>query len=64
MDIDSGLVIPVLDVSVGGSGVAFIGTNSFGDETYLKQLHTTLDFAAFPLRQQGRLKYCASNQGR
>ena len=61
-DIDSGMVIPVLGVSAGGSGLAFIGAASFGDADFLQQLHTTLEFAAFPRREQGRLKYCASNQ--
>jgi hypothetical protein len=61
-DIDSGAVIPVLGVSAGGSGLAFIGASSFGDTEFLRQLHTTLEFAAFPRRERGRLKYCASNQ--
>jgi hypothetical protein len=61
-DIDSGMVIPVLEISAGGSGMAFIGASSFGDTDYLTKLHTTLDFAAFPQRRQGRLQYCASNQ--
>lgn len=61
-DIDSGLVVPVLGVSAGGSGLALIGAASFGDDDFLSQLHATLEFAAFPRRQQGRLKYCASNQ--
>lgn len=61
-DVDSGAVIPILDVSAGGSGLAFIGASSFRDEKFLTRLHTTLDFAAFPLARQGRLKYCASNQ--
>jgi hypothetical protein len=62
MDVDSGMVIPVLEVSAGGSGLAFVGAASFGDTEYLEQLQTTLDFAAFPLQRSGRLKYCASNQ--
>jgi Linalool dehydratase/isomerase len=60
-DIDSGMVIPGLDVSAGGSGLAFIAAASFGDAGYLRELHTTLDFAAFPVRESGRLRYCASN---
>jgi len=55
-DVDSGAVIPVLNVSAGGSGLAFIGAASFDDADFLKQLHTTLEFAAFPRREQGRLK--------
>ena len=61
-DIDSGVVIPGLDVSAGGSGLALIGAASFDDLEFLTQLHTTLEFAAFPKREHGRLKYCASNQ--
>ncbi len=61
-DIDSGPVIPVLDISAGASGLAFIGASSFGDGDYLRSLAATLDFAAFPTVKQGRLKYCASNQ--
>ena len=61
-DIDSGAVIPGLEISAGGSGMAFIGASSFQDFEFLTRLHTTLDFAAFPKREQGRLKYCASNQ--
>ena len=61
-DIDSGAVIPVLGISAGGSGLAFVGASSFGDTAYLSKLHTTLDFAAFPKRESGRLKFCASNQ--
>jgi hypothetical protein len=62
MDVDSGMVIPVLEVSAGGSGLAFVGARSFGDADYLGKLQTTLDFAAFPVRRQNRLQYAASNQ--
>jgi hypothetical protein len=62
MDIDSGPVIPVFDISAGASGMAFIGASSFGDTGYLASLAATLDFSAFPSLKEGRLKYCASNQ--
>jgi hypothetical protein len=62
MDVDSGMVIPVLEVSAGGSGLAFVGASSFGDADYLGKLQTTLEFAAFPVRRAGRVQYCASNQ--
>jgi len=61
-DIDSGVVIPLVGVSAGASGLAFIGAASFRDADFLRQLHSTLEFAAFPCREHGRLKYCASNQ--
>ena len=62
MDVDSGPVIPVLGVSAGSSGLAFVGASAFGDEKYLEALAATLDFAAFPSRRDGELRYCASNQ--
>jgi hypothetical protein len=62
MDIDSGPVIPVLEISAGASGMAFIAASSFQDADYLTSLAATLDFSAFPSVQGGRLKYCASNQ--
>jgi hypothetical protein len=61
-NIDSGPVIPVLDISAGASGMAFIGAGSFGDDNYLTGLAATLDFSGFPSRHAGQLKYCASNQ--
>ena len=61
-DIDSGVVIPVFEVSAGSSGMAFIGAASFKDMNFLRDLHSTLRMAAFPSRQEGELKYCASNQ--
>jgi hypothetical protein len=60
-DIDSGAVVPLLDISAGGSGLAFVGASSFGDTAFLSTLHTTLEFAGFPKRDSGRLRYCASN---
>jgi hypothetical protein len=61
-DVDSGPIIPVFDISAGSSGMAFIGASSFGDDKFLGSLAATLDFAGFPSRTGGRLKYCASNQ--
>jgi len=61
-NIDSGPIIPVFNISAGSSGMAFIGASAFDDEPFLKSLAATLDFAAFPSKKSGRLKYCASNQ--
>lgn len=61
-DVDSGPIIPIFEISAGSSGMAFIGAGAFHDDKFLKSLVATLDFAAFPSRMQGRLKYCASNQ--
>lgn len=61
-DIDSGPIIPFFDISAGSSGMAFIGAGAFHDDIFLKRLAATLNFAGFPSRSHGRLKYCASNQ--
>jgi len=61
-DIDSGPIIPVFQISAGSSGMALVAASAFGDEQYLSSLVATLDFAAFPSRKNGALKYCASNQ--
>jgi hypothetical protein len=61
-DVDSGPIVPVFNISAGASGMAFIGATAFRDETFLSSLAATLDFAAFPSRKGGTLKYCASNQ--
>lgn len=61
-DIDSGPVIPLLDVSAGSSGLAFVGAATFGDRVYLNQLTATLDFAAFPIDDGRGRKYAAGNQ--
>jgi hypothetical protein len=61
-NIDSGPIIPVFNISAGSSGMAFIGAGAFHDDRFLSALAATLDFAAFPSRKAGALKYCASNQ--
>ena len=37
------------------------GIASFGDEEYLRGLMASLEMAAFPVRKDGTLRYCASN---
>lgn len=61
-DIDSGPIVPVIQASAGSSGLAILGAASFHDETYLRELLTTLNFAAFPMHEKDALRYGASNQ--
>jgi hypothetical protein len=61
-DVDSGPVIPFLDVSAGSSGLAFVSAAGFGDRDYLARLGATLDFAGFPVERGGGLQYAAGNQ--
>jgi len=61
-DIDSGPIVPLLDASAAASGLALLGAGAFGDDRYLDALVGSLDLAAFPVREEGRLRYAASNQ--
>jgi hypothetical protein len=61
-DVDSGPIIPVLEMSAGSSGMAVLGAASFEDREFLLGLMTSLKFAGFPVRRDGELKFCASNQ--
>ena len=47
MTAPSGPVVPLLDVSAGSSGLAFVAAASFGDREFLRGLYTTLGFAAY-----------------
>ncbi|MFC1452907.1 hypothetical protein ACFLSJ_06135 [Verrucomicrobiota bacterium] len=61
-DIDSGPIIPVLDMSAGSSGMAFLGAGAFKDKDYLSGLLASLTCGGFPIERDGRLRYAASNQ--
>ena len=61
-DVDSGPVVPVIGASPGASGLAFLGASTFEDRQFLGSLLTSLEFAGFPSRKHGQLKYWASNQ--
>ncbi len=61
-DVDSGPIVPLVGASAGSSGLALLGAAAFGDAPYLGTLLTSLDLAAFPIREGGRLRYAASNQ--
>jgi hypothetical protein len=53
---DAGPIIPVLGVSAGYSGMAFIGTSACEDKACLKSLLTTLNFAPFASQRADTLK--------
>jgi hypothetical protein len=61
-DIDSGIVIPIVDASPGASGMALMGASAFKDAAYFRGLLRSLEMAAFPIREKGMLRYAASNQ--
>ena len=51
----------VFGLGAGSSGLALLAASSFGDPEYYDALRTTLEFAAFPAEEDGRLRYRASN---
>jgi hypothetical protein len=62
MDIDSGPIVPLLEISAGSSGLAILGASAFADEEYLGRLLSSLEFGGFPMKDKGRMWYAASNQ--
>jgi hypothetical protein len=61
-DIDSGVVIPVLGASPSASGLALLGSLSFGDKDAARALLASLELGAVPIRDEQGLRYAASNQ--
>jgi len=61
-DVDSGPILPFIDLSAGSTGLAFVGAATFGDEEFLMKLHRSLNLGGFPVERTGRLKFCSSNQ--
>jgi hypothetical protein len=61
-DIDSGPIVPLLGASPGSSGLALVGAAAFGDRDYFAELCASLNFAAFPVEEDGTLRFAASNQ--
>jgi len=62
VDVDSGPIVPLIDASAGASGMAFLAAATFEDHEMLAGLLTSLNYGAFPVERNGRLRYCASNQ--
>ncbi len=61
MDVDSGPVIPLLGLSAGSSGLAFVGAAGFDDTPFLQSLIASLRFGGFPVRKGQTLRFAASN---
>jgi hypothetical protein len=60
-DVDSGPIIPVINLSAGSTGLAFLGAASFGDREYLAELYRSLEMGAFPVQTEHGIRYSASN---
>jgi len=60
--IDSGVVVPGIDVSAGSTGMACLAASTFGDREFLDGLASTMDFGGFPVEDKTGLHYAAGNQ--
>jgi len=63
IDVDSGLVVPVLEASPSSSGLALVAAAAFDDDDLLAALVASLDVGGFPVEDaDGGLRYAAGNQ--
>ncbi|WP_342378554.1 hypothetical protein NVS55_04115 [Myxococcus stipitatus] len=60
-DVDSGPTIPFVNVNAGSSGLAFVAAGAFEDTALMEGLLTSLNFAAFPVRDDTGLRFAAGN---
>lgn len=60
-DVDSGPTIPLVDANAGSSGLALVGAAAFADTDFLDGLVTSLEFAAFPVKDDSGLRFAAGN---
>lgn len=60
-DVDSGPTVPLVDANAGSSGLALVGAAAFDDEPFLEGLVTSLQFAAFPVKDETGLRFSAGN---
>jgi hypothetical protein len=62
MDVDSGLVVPIVQASVGSSGLAFVAAGTFQDIELMQSIATSLRLIGFPVEDEHGLSHAASNQ--
>jgi hypothetical protein len=62
VDVDSGLVVPVLGASPGASGLALLGATTFGDTVTRDRLLRSMELAAVPARTERAHWYRAAGR--
>ena len=60
MDVDSGIVVPLLDASPGASGLALLGAAAFEDEDTRDALLRSMELAAVPTEGPGGARWYAA----
>ena len=48
IDVDSGMIVPLLGASASASGLALAASAGFGDREFYRELRTSLELGAFP----------------
>ena len=61
MDVDSGLVVPLVGASPSSSGLAFLAARSSHDRRFFRALHASLSLFGLPRDRSGVREYRASN---
>lgn len=61
IDVDAGIVVPVLMAGSGSSGLAILGARAFGDDDWHASLMRSLDTFALPRSGEGERRYGMSN---
>lgn len=61
MDVDSGPTVPLIEANPGASGMAILGAAAFGDDRWLRELLTSVNLAAFPVRDATGMRLAAGN---
>lgn len=60
-DVDSGPIAPLLNISPSSTGLAAVGAAAFDDNDFFRGIITSIEIGGMPVRDNGQLKYCASN---
>lgn len=62
LDIDSGPIAPLLEISPSSTGLAAIAAAAFDDDKFFHGIFASIEMGALPVRHHGRLRYSVSNQ--
>lgn len=62
LDVDSGPIAPLLNVSPSSTGLATVAAAAFDDEEYLQGVFASIELGGLPARHNGQLRYCISNR--
>ncbi|MEN6415852.1 MAG: hypothetical protein ABFD49_04895 [Armatimonadota bacterium] len=62
LDIDSGPIAPLLEISPSSTGLAAIAAGAFDDDEFYQGILASIELGALPVKHHGKLRYGVSNQ--